>query len=270
MARYALEPIPDPSADEALRSALGNLHGGPRLGVIGSLGARHDAKAVDAFGRTCSTTPMRRLCRRWHAQLGSIGNPAAANALTAALPEASAGNLSAVCEGLLRSAEALPGEGHGQQSRAIYDRLRSVAAAPVQVRAAALRGAILVRGKDGVALLTEALRGPDQALAAAAIRAAMESPSAEVTNALLAELPRATAQRQGLLIEALADRHEPRVLQAVLQAAQSGDSQLRMTALRALKRVGDASCAPLLFDAASRREQRSVASRDGNNCGAAG
>ena len=57
MARYALEPIPDPSADEALRSALGNLHGGPRLGVIGSLGTRRDAKAVNAFGRTA---PRRR------------------------------------------------------------------------------------------------------------------------------------------------------------------------------------------------------------------
>ena len=37
---------------------------------------------------------------------------------------------------------------------------------------------------------------------------------------------------------------------AVLQAAQSGDGQLRILALCALKRVGDASCFPALLDAA--------------------
>ena len=49
MARYALEAIPDPSVDDALRDALGKLQGRPRLGVIGSLGVRRDAKAVDAL-----------------------------------------------------------------------------------------------------------------------------------------------------------------------------------------------------------------------------
>ena len=91
----------------------------------------------------------------------------------------------------------------------------------------------------------------------------MELPGPEVTAALVAELPKAPAERQGLLILALADRGEPRVLPAVLQAAQSGDGQLRILALRALKRVGDASCVPALLDAAVGRQRRRVASRDG-------
>src|SRR5689334_14093880 len=41
MARYALETIPDPSVDEALRAALGQLQGRPLVGVIGSIGVRH-------------------------------------------------------------------------------------------------------------------------------------------------------------------------------------------------------------------------------------
>jgi HEAT repeat protein len=250
MARYALEPIPDPSVDEALRTALDKLHGGPRLGVIGSLGVRRDAKAVDALAGLLHDADAATVQAAARA-LGNIGTPAAAEALEKALSGASAGNLAAVCEGLLRCAEVLPNEGRGEQSRAIYDRLRGLAGAPPQIRAAGLRGAFLARGKDGAGLLAEALRGSDQVLAATAIRAALELPGAEVTDALLAELPKATAQRQGLLIEALADRHEPRVLRAVLQAAQGNDSQLRVTALRALKRVGDASCAPLLFDAAA-------------------
>ena len=79
----------------------------------------------------------------------------------------------------------------------------------------------------------------------------MELPGPEITDALVAELPKAPAERQGLLILALADRGEPQVLPAVLQAAQSGDAQLRILALRTLKRVGDASCVPALLDAAA-------------------
>jgi HEAT repeat protein len=84
------------------------------------------------------------------------------------------------------------------------------------------------------------------------MRTAMELPGVEVTDALLAELPKAPAERQGLLILALADRREPRVLPAVLQAAASSDAQLRIPAFRALKRVGDGSCVPALLDAAAK------------------
>ena len=47
MARYALETIPDPSVDPALREALGKVQGRLLAGVIGSLGVRKDAQAVD-------------------------------------------------------------------------------------------------------------------------------------------------------------------------------------------------------------------------------
>ena len=183
--------------------------------------------------------------------LGCIGTPAASQALENVLPGASGGSQLAVCEGLLRCAEALKGEGQEASSQAIYDRLRTLADAPPQIRAAALRGAILVRKKDGIPLLLEAIHGADDALAAAAVRSAMELPGSEITNALVAELPKASAERQGLLIVALADRGEPQVLPAVLQAAQSGDAQLRILALRTLKRVGDASCVPALLEAAA-------------------
>jgi HEAT repeat protein len=270
MARYALETIRDPSVDDALRDALGKVQGQPRLGVIGSLGARRDIKAVDALAGLLKGTDAD-VAQAAARALGCIGTPAAAQALENVLPEASGGNQLAICEGLLRCAEALTAEGQGASSRAVYDRLRSLADAPQQVRAAALRGAILVRGKDGVPLLLEAIRGPDYALAAAAVRSAMELPGPEITDALVAELPKVSAERQGLLIltladrtladrtladrtladRTLADRGEPQVLPAVLQAAQSGDGQLRVLALRALKRVGNASCVPALLDAAA-------------------
>jgi HEAT repeat protein len=249
MARYVLETIRDPSVDDALREALGKVQGRPRLGVIGSLGARRDVKAVDALAGLLKGADADATQAAARA-LGNIGTPAAAKALEEVLPGASGGNQIAICEGLLRCAEALTAEGQGAPSQAIYDRLRGLAQAPPQVRAAALQGAILVRGKAGVPLLLEAIRGSDYALAAAGVRGAMELPCPEITDALVAELPKAAVERRGLLILALADRGEPRVLPAVLQAAQSGDGQLRVLAIRALKRVGNASCAPALFDVA--------------------
>ena len=49
MARYALEPIPDPAVDAALRNALGTLKGRALVGVIGSIGVRRDTSATDAL-----------------------------------------------------------------------------------------------------------------------------------------------------------------------------------------------------------------------------
>jgi HEAT repeat protein len=45
-ARTALEPIPDPAADDALREALPKLKGNLLIGVINSIGHRRDAKAI--------------------------------------------------------------------------------------------------------------------------------------------------------------------------------------------------------------------------------
>jgi HEAT repeat protein len=98
--------------------------------------------------------------------------------------------------------------------------------------------------------LVEAIRGADYAMATAAVRSAMESPGPEITDALAAELPNAPADRQGLLILALAARGESRVMPAVLDAAKNADRQLRLLAFRALRRVGDASCVPALLEAA--------------------
>lgn len=48
-ARFGLEPIPDPSVDQALRTALGKVEGKLLAGVINSIGHRKDAKALEAL-----------------------------------------------------------------------------------------------------------------------------------------------------------------------------------------------------------------------------
>jgi len=249
MARYALETIRDPAVDDALCAALSKVQGRPRMGVIGSLGVRRTAKAVDLLTPLLKDADAATAGATARA-LGNIGTVPAVKALEGALAGASGANLAAVGEGLLRCAEALSAQGPSEPAREIYDRLRELKQAPPQVRAAALRGAILVRGTAGVPLLVQAIRGSDPALVAAAVRASMEMPAGEVTDALLAELPNAAPERRGLLILTLADRGDARVVPAVVEATRSNDEQLQILAIRALKRVGGAAALPALFDAA--------------------
>ena len=50
-ARFGLEPMPGPAADEALRAALGKVKGRLLAGVINSIGNRKDATAIPALAR---------------------------------------------------------------------------------------------------------------------------------------------------------------------------------------------------------------------------
>ncbi|MHC4742343.1 MAG: HEAT repeat domain-containing protein, partial [Planctomycetota bacterium] len=80
MARYALEPIPHPSVDDALLEALGKLEGKPLVGVIGSLGVRGEARAVKPLAKMLKNSdPM--IAQAAARSLGNIGNEAAAKAL---------------------------------------------------------------------------------------------------------------------------------------------------------------------------------------------
>jgi HEAT repeat protein len=250
MARYALEPIPDPAVDAVLRAALERLSGRPLVGVIGSLGVRRDTVSVEALSKRLQHAESEVVQAAARA-LGQIGSPAAAEALATALPTASAGNRPALSEGLLRSAEALLASGQDagrDQAQAVYDKLRALPEASQQVRAAALRGAVLVRQDAGVPLLIEALRGPDYTQAMAAARTAMELPGTAVTKALAEELGNLLADQQILVASVLGKRGQREALPALLALARGGAVPARVAAIRALAEVGDASATIVLAE----------------------
>ncbi|MGA2622118.1 MAG: HEAT repeat domain-containing protein, partial [Thermoguttaceae bacterium] len=247
MARYALEPIADPSVDDALRAAMGKLKGRPLMGVIGSLGVRHDAKAVAAMAELLAD-PDAGVAQAAARGLGQIGTSEAAQALDGALAGAPPANQVAFCEGLFRSAEALSAQGPCAQSQAIYDRLRGLPQAPQQVRAGALRGAILARQQQGIPLMLEAVRGADYVLTAAAARAAMELPGAEVTAALAGELPKLPVDKQLLLVNTLGYRGDASAGPALLALAAKGPEAVRLAAIHNLTHLGYAPALPLLAE----------------------
>lgn len=249
MARYALEPIPDPSVDDALRDALGKLKGRPLVGVIGSIGVRRDAKATDAIGKLLAD-PDAEVVQAAARTLGKIGSADAAKAIEAALANAAADNRLALYEGLFRCADTLATT-QREAAMGIYDRIRASTGLPHQVRAAAIRGAILVRQKDGLPLLLETLRDKDFAVAAIAIRTSMELAGPEVTQALAAELPKLSPDAQYIAIQALGNRGDAAAIPALQAAATSGPNNLRLAAIRSLIQIGNGASMPLIIELAT-------------------
>jgi HEAT repeat protein len=143
LARYALEPNPDPAVDEAFRAALKTLKGRPLVGVIGSLGVRRDTKAVEpisAFLKNADPAVAQAAAR----SLGRIGVAPAAEALQKDLDGTSPALRLAVSEGLFRCAERLVADGKTDEALVIYDRLNRPNS-PVQVRTSAVRKARALR-----------------------------------------------------------------------------------------------------------------------------
>jgi len=247
-ARIALEAIPGPAADDALRAAMDKVQGRLLVGVINSIGVRRDAKAVaplvvrlkDADAEVASAAA---------AALGRIGGAPAAQALVPMLATAPADVRPSVAEGCILCAERFLADGNRDEAVKLYDTVRK-ADLPKQKVLEATRGAILARGAAGVPLLVEQLKSTDNALFGIGLRTARELAGPEATEAVAAEMSQAASDRQALMLIALADRGDAKALPAVLKVAKTGATHVRMAAMAAIDRFGNASCVPALLEVA--------------------
>ncbi|MBL7185041.1 MAG: HEAT repeat domain-containing protein [Phycisphaerae bacterium] len=253
-ARIALEAIPGPAADAALRNALGKLQGRLLVGVINSIGVRRDVQAVDALVQKLNDANAG-VASAAAVALGHIGGEQATRALSQSLADAPAGVRSAVAEGCILCAEWFLAHEKAAEAVKLYDTIRK-ADVPDQRHLEAIRGAILARQSAGVPLLIEQLRSQDKERLGIGLRTARELGGRDVTEALAVELARLTPDRRPLLLLALADRSDSAVLPTVHKAAQSGPKDLRITAINILIRLGDVSCVPVLLEAATENDAK--------------
>lgn len=248
-ARIALEAIPGPVADTALRNAMGKLQGRLLVGVINSIAVRRDVGAVDALVQKLDDANAG-VASAAAVALGNIGGEQAAKALTQSLVDAPADVRSAMAEGCILCAEWFLAHNRTAQAVNLYDTVRQ-ADVPNQRHLEAIRGAILARKSAGVGLLIEQLQSKDKKRLGIGLRTARELGGRDVTEALAVELARLSPDRRPLLLLALADRSDSAVLPTVQKAAQSGPKALRITAINILIRLGDVSCVPILLEAAT-------------------
>ncbi len=253
-ARIPLEAIPDPAADEALREAAAQLEGRLLVGVINSIGMRGDAKAVDILSAKLADADPE-VAAAAAVALGRIGDDAATEALSqflsgSAMADAPKKVRSAVAEGCILCAEKSAQSGDAATALRLFDGVRG-ADVPEQRVLEATRGAILVRKADGVASLVELLNSDDRERFALGLWVARELPGREATDALVAELDRMAPERQALLMLAVMDRKDRPPVSLLVQAAESGPKNVRITAIRAMRQQGDPSCVPVLLAAAA-------------------
>lgn len=139
-ARYGLEPIADPSADDALRAGLSTLKGNLLIGVIHSIGKRMDAKAGPALAKMIYDADGD-VARAAAGALGNIGGVSSMQELRAALVKTKGMTRMAVADASLVCAERLLAEGKRAQALELYASL-SAPDMPKSARLAAMHGII--------------------------------------------------------------------------------------------------------------------------------
>jgi HEAT repeat protein len=247
-ARIALEVIPGPAADRALREAAAHLRGRLLVGVVNSIGVRRDPQAVGVLIQKLDDSDPE-VASAAAVALGRIGGSKASSALVKALSRAPETVRPAVAEGCIRCAEDLRLAGKNSAAVKVYEAVRK-GSVPKQKMLEATRGLILARGDKGIPLLAEQLTSPDKARFAIGLRTARELPGKKATEAVITQLRQAPAERQPMLLLALADRNDPGAMPAILEAARTGSPRLRLTAVNVIEKSGDRSTVPVLIETA--------------------
>lgn len=246
-ARFALEPIEDPAVGAVFRSAMDRLKGTQLIGVVNSIGARRDAKAVSAVSKL-ARDPDSQAADEAIAALGRIATNPAIETLLQILSTAPADLRPAAADACLAAAERQIAQNKAKEAARIYDAVRN-AQIPPHFRAAGVYGAILAHGNEGISLLIEQLNTNDPLMVEIALRAARQLPGSEATKALAAELATARPILQALLLKVLADRKDPAAYKSIKALASSSNRQVRIESLKVLGQIGDASVLPALLKA---------------------
>lgn len=247
-ARFALEPMPDPAVDDALRDAIPHLEGELLIGVVNSIGFRRDRKSVDALTRLLQKADPG-VQTAAAAALSRIATSRAAKQLRRALHDTDASRRARIADACLACGDVMLSEGNSTEAVVMFNAVRNADVPQHLVRAATQR-AILADPSDGLQLLSTALRSENEAMFDMALGVARELEHEATTQTLLDVLSELKQRRRALLLVALGDRKDPQALPAVMQAAREGSTQVREAALHSLEHLGDADAVDTLLAAA--------------------
>jgi HEAT repeat protein len=257
-ARSALERIPGEASLTALRAALGQATGPERIGLVNSLSARGDLKAVGAIASLVMGSDQAAAGAAIDA-LGQLGGPEALQALQAAQNAVPVGLRERLAQALLRCADRMVAAGQAAPAGEIYRQLNA-SGQTRPIRLAAFPGYLASAGEQGSTLLFETLAGPDTVMQAAALLALRRSENKNLLPKAADRLTKLPAALQVQLISLIVERHETAALPAITRAAAAEDPALRKAAFVALGRLGDASTVGVLVSLAEKAndEERRV------------
>ena len=232
-----LERMKSPKADAALLAALESAPDAVKPGIMGSLGVRRDANAVEPLAKLASNSDAS-VARAAIVALGKIGGASAASALGKLKPAESLASV--YTDALLDCAQSLT----GSQAVALYDQVLSGKSTQ---RIRALKGLLAADEKKAVALMVEFIKGDDDQMLGGVLTLVCGEPSAALTKAMADVLPTLPdAKKTGLLI-ALGSRGDVAAQESIAGCMASTNEGVRNAALAALGKIGNESTVKLLL-----------------------
>jgi HEAT repeat protein len=247
----ALGSNPSPKVNEVLRQALTGAEGMVRIQLINTLGDRRDSQAVKALAPMAEDKDLATASAALGA-LGKIAAPDAVAILTKSVSQGQAGNaperLQAACLASLVAADLICRQGKAAEAIAIYDRLLAKEFA-LNLRRAALEGALRADKDGGEKRALSILRGEDAALKQSAIVHVRRIKSPGASAVFARELPRLSPDERVLLIGSLAVRNDAAARTAITAQLQAPEEIVRQAAVVAFARIGNAGDVPELAKA---------------------
>lgn len=249
IAFFALQRIPDPAVDLALRDVLPESEHKLKIGIINSLGERQDVDAVGQLEKLVYDEDLQ-IALSAASALGKIADNSAMEALKKARSKTKGELHTHVLDAYLRCADDLLDLGNTVQATSVYRDIYDNEDL-THIRAAALRGLARTNKEDAPNIILAVLRRDNRDLQSVAIGLISElPPSADLTK-IITECPNLSGQGQIQLLAAFTDRKEIAAHQAVLDAVKHYDEAVRVAALQALASIGDESDIPLLLKVAT-------------------
>jgi HEAT repeat protein len=246
MALYALIHIPGPQVDEALLEALDNTAGRTRTGIITALGERGAVIAVDKLTELLDSTDKDAASASARA-LGRIATDESAKSLDKAFAGQTSADQIVAADAYLECADKIFARGDKDLAVSIYRKVY-MSGSKNYVRAAALKGLADSLNDQVLPFVIEALGGQDGKLRTTAAQLARQMPGNQITESLAACLPKLPPKSQQLLLIALGFRGDKAALLAVQNACGSTYPDVRVAAIEAVGRLGDAGSVSLLLE----------------------
>ena len=259
IALLALEKIPGEKSGFVLRKALDRGDRDTKIAVMGSLAVRKDLKSVEQL-EALAGDPDQELARAAIWSLGTIGGETAAGILEKRFKETGGEARWIVADAWLRCADGFQSEGKTGKANQIYMSVHG-SDPPLSLENGALRGMLLTSGEAPVKFLAAHLQGNDTEVHRRVIGLIGLIPAPAGLAVLYEKVP-GLPELSGLyLMNALADAGDRSVRPVIMEMLKDEDQVSRVSALKALPKVGAAGDARLLaaIAAESRGEEREMA-----------
>ena len=251
--RLALTDIQCEESLVPLRKALETFKGRERIGIIGSLAARNDRTSIPAFVRLLGD-PNKDVAAVAASALGLFGT----EGLDALLK---AKEMPVVGMALIGIANALADQGKTEEATKLFA-VYSDTKYPVGLRRAAFQGRLrILSAEQRKQTIAEWFFDDDSeknTIAAAHL--------GELSDARFDEMYK-NINKMGtrgriVFFEVAAERKGKQLLETLLKALESNDTAERLTALRMIGNIGDASTIPILIDALAKDEASRNAAKE--------